>query len=100
MTLSQMLMLEGELDTDELGYYTNLQSLINSGSAWSLQGSYGRTMMDAITNGCCMLGEQPARDYYGNRIPSRHEVQEGAKGSRQFVMNHMGQDWVEHLEAA
>jgi len=29
MTLSQMLMLEGELETDELGYYTNLQSLIN-----------------------------------------------------------------------
>lgn len=100
MTLSQVLMFEGELDTDELGYYANMQSLINGGTAWSFQGSYGRTMMEALESGRCMLGENPARDYYGNRIPSRHEVQEGTKGSRQYVADVMGEDWVQHMEAA
>ena len=100
MTLSQVLMFEGELDTDELGYYANMQQLINGGSAWSFQGSYGRSMMDAITAGRCMLGENSARDYYGNRIPSRHEVKEGTKGSRQYVVDAMGEGWAEHMEAA
>lgn len=100
MTLSQVLMFEGELDTDELGYYANMQQLINGGSAWSFQGSYGRSMMDAITAGRCMLGENPARDYYGNRIPSRYEVKEGTKGSRSYVVDVMGEDWAEHMEAA
>lgn len=100
MTLSQALMFEGEVDCDELSYYANMQQLINGGTAWSFQGSYGRSMMDAITEGRCMLGENPARDYYGNRIPSRHEVQEGTKGSRQYVVDAMGEDWAQQLEAA
>ena len=100
MTLSQILKFEGEVDCDELEYYANMQQLINSGSAWSFQGSYGRTMMEALESGRCMLGEQPARDYYGNRIPSRHEVQEGTKGSRQYVVEACGEDWAQHMEAA
>lgn len=100
MTLSQILKFEGEVDCDELDYYANMQQLINGGTAWSFQGSYGRSMMDAITAGRCMLGEQPARDYYGNRIPSRHEVQAGTKGSRQYVVEACGEDWAQHLEAA
>lgn len=100
MTLSQVLTFEGELETDELSYFANMQALINGGTAWAFQGSYGRSMMDAISSGHCMLGESPARDYYGNRIPSRHEVQEGTKGSRQFVVDAMGEDWAEHMEAA
>ena len=100
MTLSQILKFEGEVDCDELDYYANMQQLINGGTAWSFQGSYGRSMMDAITAGRCMLGEQPARDYYGNRIPSRHEVKAGTKGSRQYVVEACGEDWAQQLEAA
>lgn len=77
-----------------------LQRAINSLTAWSLQGSYGRAMMQAISSGRCMFATSDARDYYGNRIPSRFEVQEGAKGSRAYVVEHMGEDWAAMLEAA
>lgn len=77
-----------------------IQRAINSGSAWSLQGSYGRQMMDFIEAGICMLGESPARDYWGNRIPSRHEVKEGTKGSRQYVAAARGEEWAQFVEGA
>lgn len=76
-----------------------LQRAINSGM-WSLQGSYGRAMMDAIEAGQCMLGPNPARDYWGNRIPSRTEVVEGTKGSREYVVAARGEEWALMLEAA
>lgn len=77
----------------------SIQRAINSGM-WALQGSYGRAMMGAIEAGSAMLGPNPARDYWGNRIPSRSEVQEGTKGSRQFVVERMGEPWALMLEAA
>jgi hypothetical protein len=80
-----------------LAYYVAIQRAINSGSAWSLQGSFGRTMMEAIESGYCMLGEVPAHDYWGHRIPSRDEVMAGTKGSRDFVVRRMGEDWAEAL---
>lgn len=64
-----------------------LQALVNSGT-WGLQGSMGRAMMDAIEAGYVALGPEPARDYYGNRIPSRFEVEAGTKGSVEFVEEH------------
>ena len=76
-----------------------LQRAINSGM-WSLQGSYGRAMMDAITAGVCMLGQRGARDYWGNYIPSRDEVKAGTKGSRDYVVERMGEGWAAMLEAA
>jgi hypothetical protein len=57
-----------------------LQYLIDRGT-WGLEGSIGRAMMAAIEAGACVLGDEPARDYWGNRIPSRHEVLSGTKGS-------------------
>jgi len=98
ITLNDIEILESGTD-DELEYFTALQRAINSGSAWSLQGSYGRSMVSAIESGNCMLGLTPARDYYNNRIPSRTEVQEGTKGSRSFVVDHCGEDWAIALEA-
>lgn len=77
-----------------------IQRAINGGSAWSFQGSYGRQMMDFITAGLCMLGKEPARDYWGNRIPSRFEVKEGTKGSRQYVAAARGEEWALMVEAA
>ena len=65
-------------------YDLSLQGLINSGT-WGLEGSVGRAMMDAIDNGEAILGKEPARTYWGNRIPSRYEVQDGTPGSLSYA---------------
>ena len=57
------------------------QQLINSGQAWRMEGSVGRTAMSLIESGDCILGTVGHRDYYGNYVPSRFEVQSGTKGS-------------------
>lgn len=62
-----------------------LQALINSGAAWRLEGSVGRAAMDAIEAGLCVLGEEPHYDYWGNRVPSRYEVEPGTKGSVEYA---------------
>ena len=62
-----------------------LQAMIDAG-AWSLEGSMGRAMMDAITDGRCILGPCGARDYWGNYIPSRDEVKPGSKGSIEYAV--------------
>lgn len=61
------------------------QHLVNTGQAWRLEGHVGRTAMAMIDAGQIMLGEQAHFDYYGNRVPSRHEVEPGTKGSPEFV---------------
>jgi len=86
-------------EPDEDEYFAAIQRAINSGSAWSFQGSYGRTMMDAIEGGRCVLGREPARDYWGNRIPSRDEVKQGTKGSYDYVANARGADWADMISA-
>ena len=60
------------------------QSMINSGMAWKLQGSYGREAMSLIESGQCILGEVGHNDYYGNYVPSRYEVKAGTKGSVEY----------------
>jgi len=93
------LMLDAGLSLDELDYYLSVQRAINAGH-WSLQGSYGRTMMDAIKSGRCLLGPEAARDAYGSVIPSRDDVKEGTKGSISFVEAAMGGDWLFEMEGA
>lgn len=97
LTLSDINNIEYE-DTDELEYYSSIQRAINSLTAWKLQGSYGRAMMDAINAGRCLLGTSPTTDYWGNRIPSRYEVKEGTKGSREYVQECSGADWTAEME--
>lgn len=63
--------------------YDQIQSLIESGTAWKMEGAVGRTAMDLLRSGACFLPKQSHRDYYGNRIPSRTEVKEGTTGSLQ-----------------
>ena len=63
-----------------------LQGLIDSGT-WGLEGSIGRAMMAAITNGECILGPEPAWDYWGSRIPAHHEVQPGTLGSIEYALS-------------
>lgn len=84
---------------DELEAAKAMQSLINSGTVWSLQGSYGRAAMDALESGRNMLGKRAHRDYWGNRIPSRDEVKAGTKGSRQLVVEQFGEEYAAMLDA-
>lgn len=100
MDLHDVYVIEGENpNTTRLEYYQSLQRVINAGM-WSLQGSYGRQMMDAINAGLCMLGEKPARDYWGNRIPARDEVVPGTKGSEKYVEEQSGHEWLCHMAQA
>ena len=74
-------------------YYVALQRRINDGSIWNFEGAAGRGAMDAIEAGLCVLGKQPHRDYYGNRIPSRYEVKRGTKGSVAYARQRQGDRW-------
>lgn len=99
LMLDAGLFLEQDEPLSELDYYLSVQRAINAGM-WSLQGSYGRAMMDAIRSGRCLLGPNAARDYYGNVIPSRDDVKEGTMGSISFVEAAMGGDWLFEMEGA
>lgn len=89
---------DGHEAEDAFDYYAAIQRQINAGS-WSLQGSHGRTMAGAIQDGQCLLGKARAKDYYGNVIPSRDDIVEGTKGSREFVAEAMGEEWAAKMEA-
>lgn len=94
LTLNDIDIIEGEDHLTEEEYYYSIQRAINAGM-WSMQGSYGRAMMDAITAGYCMLGRDQARDYYGNTIPSRDDVKQGTKGSYEYVIKTQGLEWAD-----
>jgi hypothetical protein len=47
------------------------QQLIDSGTVWHLQGSYGRMVSELIRTGYCKPSEDSHQDAYGNVIPSR-----------------------------
>jgi hypothetical protein len=79
-------------------YYKALQTRINDGSIWLLEGSAGRAAMDAIESGRCILGKTPCRDYYGNRIPARSEVKTGTKGSLAYARQLQGDNWVRTIQ--
>ena len=100
MAIEELMLDAGmSLEVPELDYYLSVQRAINSGM-WSLEGSYGRAMMDAIRSGRCLLGPAAARDYYGNVIPSRDDVKEGTMGSIGYVEAAMGGDWLFEMEGA
>lgn len=71
--------------------FADMQSLINSGMVWKMEGSMGRQAMHLLEVGAVMLPKKSHRDYYGNYIPSRDELKAGSKGtyenSRNFYMN-------------
>lgn len=78
--LEDVITLEEDEDATAEDETAALQRLISQG-LWSLQGHTGRAMMDAIGGGYCVLGPEGARDYYGNRLPSRTDVKPGTLGS-------------------
>lgn len=75
-----------------------VQTLVNTGLAWELEGYVGRTCMDAIQNGDVMLGVDRFTDYYGSLVPSRTDVRPGTKGSRGYVLEHHDEAYVLELE--
>lgn len=99
LTINDINNIECDDQCSEADYYASLQRAINSGGAWSFQGSYGRTMMGAIEDGYCLLGKTRARDYYGNVIPSRDDVQPGTKGSYEYVARCNGDEYADMLAA-
>jgi len=94
LTIQDINTIECDEDASEEDYFLSIQRAINSG-AWSFQGSYGRAMMAAIEAGRCVLGKSRARDYWGNTIPSRDDVQQGTKGSYDFVAEAYGEEWAD-----
>jgi hypothetical protein len=96
MNLHDIDLIEDGAET-ETEYYEAIQRAINEGTAWKFQGSYGRTMMDAISSGYCLLGRHSTQDYWGNTIPSRDDVQAGTKGSYDYVVHMQGQEWADTM---
>lgn len=72
-------------EVSEQDYIAGMQELVNTGQAWYLEGSVGRQAMSLIESGQIMLGEEGHRDYWGNYVPSRYEVEAGSMGSAEFV---------------
>lgn len=66
-------------------YLADMQSLVDSGDAWRLEGSIGRAAHDLIMQGQLMLGPEAQRDYWGNYVPSRFDVEPGTPGSPEYV---------------
>jgi len=75
LTLEQIRELQKEYGVSEI------QIIINSGLAWTLEGSMGRTAMSTLESGACMLPEVPRKDYYGSIVPARTNLKAGTKGT-------------------
>ena len=84
-------------ETDEAESIAALQELVDTGMAWRLEGSVGRAAMGAIEAGAIVLGRDGHRDYWGNYVPSRYEVQPGTKGSPQYA-HRLSHGDVQHRE--
>ena len=64
-----------------------MQRMINDGSVWHMEGSMGRLAMQLLRSGECYLPTDSFRDYYGNRVPSRDELEDGTTGTLQNSIN-------------
>ena len=61
--------------------FWDIQQSINTGMAWKMEGSFGRSAMDMLRSGACMLPKVSHRDYYGNIVPSRDVLKPGTMGT-------------------
>ena len=59
----------------------DLQSMIDTGQAWLMEGHSGRMAMQALKDGVCILPKTASQDYWGNVIPSIDMVSPGSTGS-------------------
>jgi hypothetical protein len=72
-------------DATEEDVIETYQHLIDTGQAWHLEGSVGRTAMAMIEDGVCTLGPERVKDYWGNVIPAITDVVPGTKGSAEYA---------------
>ena len=63
----------------------SMQASIDSGQVWLMEGAAGRLAMQYIEVGLCTLGEEAHTDFYGSRVPSKHDVGPGTKGSPEYA---------------
>jgi len=75
MNYNRIKKLQKEYGVDEM------QLLIDNGSAWTLEGAFGRYAMNLLKSGACMLPKTYNLDVYGNIIPSRDVIKAGSRGS-------------------
>jgi hypothetical protein len=85
---TSLLLQQQQTGLDEDDNVRLFQDLIDTGMAWRLEGAIGREAMSLIDAGKCTLGDEGHHDYYGNYVPSKHEVEPGTKGSPEFVAAH------------
>lgn len=71
----------------EIGY-APIQRLIDNGTAWQMEGSTGRLAMSMLKSGACFLPKKAFYDAYGNKVPSRDELQDGTTGTIQNSINY------------
>lgn len=76
------------------GPNSGLQGLIDSGSAWLMEGALGRSAMRALEAGACVLPPKPGLDYFGTMIPSYEMVKDaaGSPGSVANAENYSGEE--------
>lgn len=72
-------------DVTEDEFLDTYQELVNNGMAWKMEGSVGRTADDLLEARKIGLGETGHKDFYGNYVPSRYEVQAGTKGAAEYA---------------
>lgn len=53
------------------------QEMIDDGSVWGLQGSYGRLAAAFIASGLCNHSTEQHFDYYGHKLPLHKEAGHG-----------------------
>jgi len=70
----------GEMSEAQLKKF--FQKLVDTGQAWKLQGSYGRTASAMLNAGFIKFPKKKTYDYYGNPIPMRKKVQTKLKGGK------------------
>jgi hypothetical protein len=80
-------------------FYEAMQRSINSGLCWQMNGSHGRSAMQAIEAGMCLCAKQPHKDYYGNIVPSRTMLKQGTKGTFDYVKERMGAKYAKKMAA-
>lgn len=79
--LSALYREDAELDEVVEAY----QHLVDTGQAWQMEGHVGRTAMALIEDGYVVLGPEGHRDFWGNYVPGRDEVEPGTLGSPEYA---------------
>jgi len=84
-SLEAVMTITNDEDATQEDEIAAMQSLIDSGMAWHMEGSIGRACMDAIKTGYCTVGKQSHTGAYGQHIPAINELEKGTQGTPEYV---------------